>query len=139
MPPTIISDDEGETCVAVRPVRKTKPTAALLHSAELATLSFQKKVVNDFRIAEAAQCTKQAEGTELSSVAGPSQQPTYTTSKTATTPPTSHVLNQTKRVPVNLEEIFEDDEDDDDVEMRKSAYINLKHECYNLLLTEHSY
>jgi hypothetical protein len=139
MPPTIISDDEGETRVAVRPVRKTKPTAALLHSAEPATLSFQKKAVNDFRIAEAARCTKQAEGTELSSVAGPSQQPTSTTSKTAATPPTSHVPNQTKRVRVDLEEIFEDNEDDDDVEMRESAYINPKCECYNLLLTEHSY
>lgn len=135
MPPTILSDDEGETRV-VRPVRKTKPTAALLHSAEPATLSFQRKAVNDFRIAEAAQCTKQAEGTKLSSVAGPSQQPTSTTSKTAAAPPTSHVPNQTKRVHVDLEEIFEDD---NDVEMQESAYINPKCECYNLLLTEHSY
>lgn len=131
MLPTILSDDEGETHVAVRPVYKTKPTAALLHSVEPTTLFFQKKAVNNFRIAEAAWCTKQAEGTEPSSVAGPSQQPTSTTSKTAAAPPTSHVPNQMKRVCIDLEEIFEDINDNNDVEMQESAYINPKHECYN--------
>ncbi|KAG2107190.1 uncharacterized protein F5147DRAFT_837451, partial [Suillus discolor] len=54
----------GETRVAMHPVRKTKPTAALLHSAEPATFSFQKKAVNDFRIAEAARHAEQAENIE---------------------------------------------------------------------------
>jgi hypothetical protein len=126
MPPTILSDDEGETHVAICPICKSKPTAMLLDSVELATLSFQEKAVNDFHLAEAVQCAKQAELTEPSSVAGPSQEPTSTTFKTAT-PSTL-----TKRVHVNLEEIFEDD--DDDMVMWESAYVNLKCECYNLLL-----
>ncbi|KAG2148987.1 uncharacterized protein EDB93DRAFT_1249936 [Suillus bovinus] len=122
MPPTILSDDEGETCIAVHLVRKYKPTAVSLDSVEPATLSFQKKAVNNFCIAEAAQCTKQLECTEPSSVAGPSQDPTSATSKTATLP-TSHVPNQMKRVHADLEEIFEND--NNDMEMWESAYINL--------------
>jgi hypothetical protein len=54
MPQTIITDDEGEPCIE-RPVRKPKPTAALLLSAE-SGIPFQKRAVNEFRVAEAAKC-----------------------------------------------------------------------------------
>ena len=52
MPQTIFTDGEEEPRVEC-PVRKSKPTATLLLSEE-PVLPFQKKALNDFRVAEAA-------------------------------------------------------------------------------------
>jgi hypothetical protein len=51
---TIHTDNEDELRVVVRPVCKTKPTAALLQHSEKAALPSQTKAINDFRAAEAA-------------------------------------------------------------------------------------
>ncbi|KAG2745412.1 hypothetical protein P692DRAFT_20877656 [Suillus brevipes Sb2] len=50
---TVLTDGEDEPRV-VRPVRKIKPTAALLQHSEKAALPSQTKAINDFRAAEAA-------------------------------------------------------------------------------------
>ncbi|KAG2747640.1 hypothetical protein P692DRAFT_20875468 [Suillus brevipes Sb2] len=49
---TVLTDGEDEPRV-VRPVRKIKPTAALLQHSEKAALPSQTKAINDFRAAEA--------------------------------------------------------------------------------------
>jgi hypothetical protein len=64
--PLMISPDEsvlpadGNQCRVVCPIRRTKPTAALLHHSEKAALPSQTKAINDFRAAEAAKAAKYA-------------------------------------------------------------------------------
>lgn len=50
---TVLTDGEDEPRV-VRPIRKIKPTAALLQHSEKAALPSQTKAINNFRAAEAA-------------------------------------------------------------------------------------
>ncbi|KAG0691571.1 hypothetical protein DFH29DRAFT_884153, partial [Suillus ampliporus] len=68
---TIHTDNEDELHVVARPVRKTKPTAALLQHSEKAALPSQTKAINDFRVAEAAKLATErqlvaADQTEIS-------------------------------------------------------------------------
>ncbi|KAG2040831.1 hypothetical protein BDR03DRAFT_979696 [Suillus americanus] len=51
---TIHTDNKDESRVVVHPVRKTKPTAALLQHSEKAALPSQTKAINNFHAAEAA-------------------------------------------------------------------------------------
>ncbi|KAG2751673.1 hypothetical protein P692DRAFT_20709488, partial [Suillus brevipes Sb2] len=53
---TVHTDSDDEPCV-VRPVRKVKPTAALLEHSEKAALPSQTRAINAFRAAEALKRT----------------------------------------------------------------------------------
>lgn len=48
------TDSDDEPIVHPRPIRRTKPTAALLQHSEKAALPSQTKAINKFRAAEAA-------------------------------------------------------------------------------------
>lgn len=54
MTSTIHTDSEDESFVRPCPIRRTKPTAALLQHLEKATLPSQTRAINEFHAAEAA-------------------------------------------------------------------------------------
>ncbi|KAG1793081.1 uncharacterized protein HD556DRAFT_1527610, partial [Suillus plorans] len=70
-----------------RPVRKTKPTAALLQHAEKAALPSQTKAINEFHAAEAAK--RAAERLSPETTESPSTSPI---------PPSSSAVDTHKRV-----------------------------------------
>src|ERR1700691_403713 len=118
-----------------RPTRRSKPTAALLHSGE-PTLPFQQKSVNDFRAAEAAKRAAERQlaidrvrakraTTPCSSRATPPE--TASSVSGAPVPSTSHVLDKSKRA--RVEEIADDEESGD--EERENARFNPKRTSAN--------
>ena len=132
---TVLTDGEDKPRIE-RPVRKSKPTTALLHSEE-PTLPFQQKAVKDFLAAEAA---KRATERQLAIDAVRANQTNISSSSQATTPETapsvgpaahvpstSRVIDTTKRA--HIEEIFDDEESVD--EERENARINPKCESTN--------
>lgn len=75
-PPLMISPDElvladGGQSRTVRPVRRTKPSAALLHHSEKAALPSQTKAINDFRAAEAANLKHATENQQATNTTSP--------------------------------------------------------------------
>jgi hypothetical protein len=131
---TIPTDSEGRPHVE-RPVRKSKPTTALLHSEE-PTLPFQQKAVKEFLAAEA---TKRATGRQLAIGAVQANQSMTSSSSrasspktassavaavpTARTPSTSCIINTTKRA--HDDEIIDEESGDEEQE---NACINPKRE-----------
>ncbi|KAN0120573.1 Ribonuclease H-like domain containing protein [Russula decolorans] len=129
---TIPTDSEGRPHVE-RPVRKSKPTTALLHSEE-PTLPFQQKAVKEFLAAEA---TKRATGRQLAIGAVQANQSMTSSSSrasspktassavaavpTARTPSTSCIINTTKRA--HDDEIIDEESGDEEQE---NACINPK-------------
>ncbi|KAG1873554.1 hypothetical protein DFJ58DRAFT_721838 [Suillus subalutaceus] len=71
------------------PVRRTKPTAALLQHAEKAALPSQTKAINKFHAAEAAKCAVEHISTSS---------PTETAKSPSPTPSTPSTVNTCKRV-----------------------------------------
>jgi hypothetical protein len=132
MPPTILTDDEGDVCVVTRPVRTTRPTAALLHSGEPASLPFQQKAVNDFLIAEAARrAAERRQGidallADLTPTTSSSRSASPADASSASGAPAPSTSINKKRAYV--EEVSEDDEAADGE--RENARTNPKRECY---------
>jgi len=119
MPETIITDDEGEPRVE-RPVRKPKPTAALLLFAE-SGLPFQKRAVNEFRVAEAAKRAAERQKTIDDLYANP--QTTTSSSQDISTssasslpgspvPSVTYTINK-KRAYVEDDDEYDDEADDE--------------------------
>jgi hypothetical protein len=130
----VLTDSEDEPRIE-RPTRRSKPTAALLHSGE-PTLPFQQKAVQDFRAAEAS---KRAAERQLAIDSVRAKQTTTPCSSRATSPETassvagapvpstSHVLDKSKRA--RVEEIADDEESGD--EERENARFNPKRMSVN--------
>jgi hypothetical protein len=121
----ILTDGEDEPRIE-RPVRKTKPTAALLQHSEKAALPSQTKAINDFRAAEAAKRAAEvkravdAVRASQSTTPNSSQSPSPEAAVTAPVPP-APALDNSKRA--RVEEVFDDDDD-----QRENAHTNPKGE-----------
>ena len=123
---TVLTDGEDEPRVE-RPIRKIKPTAALLQHAEQAALPSQQKAVDDFRAVEAA---KRAAKRQKHLDALPQNISISPTSSQFTSPDpnpstsgSGAISNKTKRA--RVEEILDKEESDDEV--REDARTNPKH------------
>ena len=144
---TVLTDGEDKPRIEC-PIRRSKPTTALLHSGEPA-LPFQQKAVKDFRAAEAE---KRAAERQLAidgvrakrTTTRSSESPRTTTPETAPSvratspetassvsgapvPSTSRVLDKSKRA--RVEEIADDEESGD--EGRENARFNPKRTSAN--------
>lgn len=114
------SDSPDEPRI-VRPVRKIKPTAALLEHSEKAALPSQTKAINAFRAAEAAKHA--TNDTHYPPAAKPQQVPQATLSAPTPEPTAPEAANKRARV----EDINEDVASGDD-QNRENARINPKRE-----------
>jgi len=113
-------DGEDEPRI-VRPIRKIKPTAALLQHSEKAALPSQTKAINAFRAAEAAKRTS------TSTVSAPSAHLPHSESTSlphsAPSPPSESVPRPSnKRIPPDDVFTFEDNESGE--EEREDARMN---------------
>lgn len=122
---TIHTDNEDELRVVARPVRKTKPTAALLQHSERAALPSQMKAIKDFRAAEAAKLAAECQLVDENEIsAAPSSQCSPdTTTMTASTP----APDNSKRA--RVEDVVDTDIENDDDE-RENARTNPKCEFF---------
>jgi hypothetical protein len=136
MAETVVLTDGEDKPRLERPVRKPKPTTALLHSDE-PTLPFQQKAIKEFLAAEAA---KRATGCQIvidpvqanqtktsSSSRATSCETTPVVVPAAHVPSTSRILDTIKRA--HVEEIANEESGDEE---RENARINPKCESANL-------
>jgi hypothetical protein len=114
---TVHTDSDDEPRV-VRPVRKVKPTAALLEHSEKAALPSQTKAINAFRAAEAAKHA--TNDTHHPPAAKPQQAPTLSAPAPSPEPTPPEAANKRAHV----EDIDEDISSGD--EKRENARINPK-------------
>lgn len=96
-----------------RPVRKTKPTAALLQHAEKAALPSQTKAIHDFHAAEAAKRAATSSSTEIA------EPP-----RTSPIPSASSAVDPRKRV--HPEDSYEDSDRESGNDERENARTNPK-------------
>jgi len=101
---TVHTDNEEEPHI-VRPVRRSKPSAALLQHSEKAAIPSQTKAINEFRAAEAAKRVAEIQQAIDTS-------PTLSQTVSPTTVLSTPTVDTSKRV--HIEEIFDDVESGDD-------------------------
>jgi hypothetical protein len=111
---TVLTDGEDEPRV-VRPVRKIKPTAALLQHSEKAALPSQTKAINDFRAAEAAK--RASEVSQPAALTAP-------VPATQLAPPPSNKRVRPDDAPDALDDALDDDQSIDTE--RENARVNPK-------------
>ncbi|KAG2140520.1 uncharacterized protein EDB93DRAFT_1252805 [Suillus bovinus] len=121
---TVHTDNEDEPIVHPRPIRKIKPTAALLQHLEKASLPSQTKAINEFRAAEAAK-----RASEVSAQPKPVPPPPTAIPSSNVPPPPSVIPSSNKRSHpddtfVDIEDNESVDEDHDSV--REDARTNPK-------------
>jgi hypothetical protein len=113
---TVLTDGEDEPRVE-RPIRKIKPTAALLQHAEQVALPSQQKAVDNFCAAEAAKCAaerqKHLDALPQNISIGSTSSQFTSLNLNPSTSGSGGISNKTKRACV--EEISDKEESDDKV------------------------
>ncbi|KAG1796920.1 uncharacterized protein HD556DRAFT_1441095 [Suillus plorans] len=119
MTSTVHTDSEDEPIVHSRPIRRIKPTAALLQHSEKAALPSQTKAINEFRAAEAAK-----HALEVSAQPKPVPPPPTAISSSNVPPPPSPIPSSNKRL--HPDDAFVDIEDESVDEDHDSVHENAR-------------